>query len=324
MRTGRLLTTVVIQVSLLLFCGCQGAHYRNVISAVPRDTAEALYVTEHAGLAEAAGRNHISIYWNGPRGGDDTQQQIVLAKRAVDEGDMGLVLSPNTPFALNTVIQRALAHGVPVVVLGSAISLPPSANLSLVINDEQQSGRLAAERIQALLHGEGEIAMAGVDPMSPGTTDRANAFERWISQIAPHVHIVSKLVGTFTFGQAEMAVEEVIEAHPHLAAVYALNVPATRGAVAALRTSRREASIRIIGSDQTLDLLFLLREGAIDSLVIQDMRGMGAQAVENIVAAREHRKVAAVTRYEPVLLRRANIDSEPIQQMLKMDWRPRE
>jgi hypothetical protein len=71
-------------------------------------------------------------------------------------------------------------------------------------------------------------------------------------------------------------------------------------------------------------LLFLLRQGGIDSLVIQDMRGMGVQAVENIIAARQGRSVSAVTYREPLLLDRGNIDNEAIQQRLKMDWRPRE
>jgi len=116
----------------------------------------------------------------------------------------------------------------------------------------------------------------------------------------------------------------MIEDYPRITAIYAVSVTATRGAAAAIRSSQREGKIRIVGSDQTLDLLFLLRRGAIDSLVIEDMRGMGMQAVQNIVATRQGRSVQATTYYEPVLLDRKNIDKEANQQMLKMDWRPRE
>jgi hypothetical protein len=67
-----------------------------------------------------------------------------------------------------------------------------------------------------------------------------------------------------------------------------------------------------------------LRQGTIDSLIIQDMRGMGHQAVENIVAARSGHAVTSVTYREPMLLTRENIDTEAMQQMLLMDWRPRQ
>jgi ABC-type sugar transport system substrate-binding protein len=128
-----------------------------------------------------------------------------------------------------------------------------------------------------------EIAVAGADPMSQGSTDLASVFETSLSHLAPRIHIVSSPIGPFTFGQAEMALEKAIAEHPHLDVIYALSVAATDGAVAAVRTSHKEKQVRIIGSDQTLDLLFMLRQGTIDSLIIN-----------------------------------------PIQQMLKMDWRPRE
>jgi ribose transport system substrate-binding protein len=317
--------SITIALSATLLCSGCGRSASHVISAIPHSATEAFCVAEHAGLAEAAARNHVSIYWNGPRGGDDSEQQILLVERAISQGDMGIVLTPNAPFALDTVIQRALRHGLPVVILSSPISLPATPNLSFVLNDVQRSGQLAAERIRRIAgNDEGEIAVAGADPMSPGSTDLANAFEASLAHTAPHIHIVSRLIGPFTFGQAEMAIEKTIAEHPHLVAIYALSVAATDGAVAAVRTSHQEGRIRIIGSDQTLDLLFMLRQGTIDSLVIQDMRGMGQQAVENIVAARNRRAVARVTYHQPVLLNSDNIDSEPIQQMLKMDWRPRE
>jgi ribose transport system substrate-binding protein len=315
--------TIIAQMALLC-CGCSGGSTHRVISAIPRNTAEAYGVAEHAGLSEAAARNHVSIYWNGPRGGDDSEQQIVLVKRAIERNSMGIVLTPTAPFALDTVIQRALSHGIPVVILGPSISLPPNLNLSFALSDAERAGELAAERIRQIVGDRGEIAIAGIDPMSPGSKDLADNFEASLSRLAPGIHVTSKLVGSFTFGQAELETEKMIEDYPRITAIYAVSVVATRGAVAAVRSSRNEGKIRIVGNDQTLDLLFLLRRGAIDSLVIEDMRGLGMQAVQNIVAARQGRPVQTITYYEPVLLDRENIDNETIQQMLKMDWRPRE
>jgi ABC-type sugar transport system substrate-binding protein len=323
MRNRDLHVTIIAHMALLC-CGCHSVRRHRVISAIPRNTAEAYGVAEHAGLSEAAALNHVSIYWNGPRGGDDSEQQIVLVERAIEQNSMGIVLTPNAPFALDTVIQRALSHGIPVVVLGPSISLPPNRNLSFALNDAERAGELAAERIHRIVGDQGEIAIAGIDPMSPGSKDLADNFEASLSRLAPGIHTTSKLVGSFTFGQAELETEKMIEDYPRITAIYAVSVAATRGAVAAVRTSRKEGRISIVGSDQTLDLLFLLRRGAIDSLVIEDMRGLGMQAVQNIVATRQGHPVKTTTYYEPALIDRKNIDNEAIQRMLKMDWRSRE
>jgi ribose transport system substrate-binding protein len=321
MRFERLF--IVLAAALVSCCsGCRSSPARAVITGIPRDATEAYVVSEHAGLAQAAARHNISIYWNGPSGSNDTEQQIVLAERAIREGDLGIAITPTAPFALDTVIQHALARGMPVVVLGAPIALPADPKLSFVLNDMQRSGELAAERILQVAGGRAEIAIVGIDPMSPGNESCATAFETALHRIAPNVRIVSHLTGPFTPGQAETATGQAIEKHPHLAAIYALSIVATRGTVAAVRDSQREGKIAIIGTDQALDLFFLVRQKVVDSLVIQDMRGMGAQAVENIVALRDGRTVNPVVYREPVLLDLSNIDTEAMQQRLKMDWRP--
>ncbi len=310
----------------------------SVISAIPRNDTEADFVSEHAGLARAAARHKLSIYWSGPSGSNDNEQQITLAERAIRERNFGIVVTPTALFAMDTAIARALARGIPVVVLGAPIPLPPDRNLSFVLNDTQRNGALAAERVHQLVGNQGEIALGGIDPNSPGSESCALAFESALHRLAPAIRIVSHLTGSYTPGQAETAIEQILDEHPHLGAIYALNLAVTHGAVAAVRDSGRESghdsgresgraserqgTVAIIGNDEALDLLFLVRQRVIDSLVIEDMRGMGEQAVENIVALRAGRSVAPVSYREPMLLNRDNIDTEAIQERLKMDWRP--
>jgi ribose transport system substrate-binding protein len=323
MRTSRTFLAILQVSVLLVLSACQSRKFHNTIAIIPRNTAEAFSVTEHAGAAEAARKFHLTIFWNGPSGEDDVQQQIALSERAIDGGSLGVVLSPGSPFALDTVIQRALAHAIPVVIVGSSIPLAPSRNLSFVLDNVQQTGALAAMRLKEVLQGKGEISLLGVDPMYAGSVERAIAIEASLHQIAPSIRIVGKPAGTFSFGQTEQDAEGMIRSHPRLSAIVALNVTATRAAVAAVRATRSVDQIRIIGCDQGLDLLFLLRHGVIDSIIVQNMRAMGAMAVTNIVVLRHGKAVTPVIRIQPVLITRSNIDNENIQNMLTMDWRPR-
>jgi ribose transport system substrate-binding protein len=315
------LTPLLAGVLLLLGVGCHTSHSRRTISVIPRQASESMWVTEHAGVNEAARRNAVGIYWNGPTDEDDVEQQIFLAERAIHSGNMGLILSPSNPFALNTVIQRSLDDGMAVVVVGTPVSLKPEKRLSFVLNDVQETGKLAAARMREVLQGRGEILILGYDPFSAGSTDRSSVFEAMLNRDAPDIRIVEKLKGPFSFGQAELAAEKAIRAHPHLSAIFSLSTTATRGAIAAVRTTHTAGRTLIIGCDHNLDLIYLLRQGAIDSLVAQDMRAMGSMAVNSIMAESRGESVAPFTFVKPVLLTRQNIDDESIQQILRMDWR---
>ena len=319
MCVGRLLAAA----SLCLFVsGCHQGRSHDAITVIPRDTAEAVWVTEHGGVAEAAGK-HGRVYWNGPSDEEDVEQQIALAERAINQGALGLVLSPNSPFALNTVIQRALSQKIPVVIVGAAIPMPAGKGLSFIVNDVQKTGQLAAQRMSDLLGGKGEVLVLGVNPMSPGNEERAQAFEQSLRVIAPEIHIAQRVVGSQSFGQAELATERAVRAHQNIGGIFAVSITATRGAIAALRTTHTTDRIRIIGCDQTLDLLFGLREGLLDSLLVQDMHTMGSKAVEQVIAERRGEAVPATIYIEPTLVTRDNIDSDTVQRLLRMDWRKR-
>lgn len=279
-------------------------------------------MSEHGGAADAAFQKHLHIYWNGPSRDDDVEQQIALSERAVAGHYYGLILSPNNSFALDNLIQRAVSGGIPVVITGSEIPMAPKPGLSYVLNDADTMGQLAAVRTNEILRGKGNIAILGTDALSPGSMERSDAYENAVHRIAPQINIAAKMAGSFSFGQAELASEQMIRANPRLSVIFALGINETRGAVEAVHSMQKESRIRIIGCDQTLDLLFLLRRGEIDSLVVENTRAMGYRAVEEIAAEKHGEKVPPRVLIKPLLVTRENIDEPAIQQVLSLRWRP--
>jgi ribose transport system substrate-binding protein len=318
-RSGQLILAIT-GLLLLSALGCDG-RYSSTICAIPRDPSESLYVTQHAGMAQAAARLGMKVYWNGPRGGDDTQQQIELMEHAIEQRDAGVVITPMAAFALDTVIQRALSERIPVVILGAAIPFPPDPNLSFVVNDIDRSARIAADRMCSGMRKPGEIAVIGVDPVTPGNSALANAFEHSISECQSVTRVVRKIGGTFTLGRSREMVIRLLSEHPDLEGIYSLGSPATLDAVAALEATHRTDSVRIVGTDPNLDLIPFLRHGSVDSLVFPNMRAMGEKSVENIVGLRKHLPIGSVTLFSPVLVTLENVDSASVRGLLNLEWR---
>ncbi len=309
---------------LLFLAGCRPSPSLSTIAVIPRDTAEEIWVSEHGGAVDAAYPRHLHIDWNGPGRDDDVERQIALVERAVIRHYYGIILSPNNSFALRDVIQRAVSSGIPVVITSSGIPIGPEHGLSFVLNDASKMGEIAALRANTILNGDGTVAILGLDALSPGTVERSDAFEQSLRRIAPHIQIVAKARAQFSFGQAELAAEQMLHAYPKVSAIFALGINDTLGALAAVRSVQPSHSVRIIGCDQTLDLLLLLRRGDVDSLVIEDTRSMGSRAVEEIAAERSGQAVPARTLIEPVLVDRQNVNDAAIQQILSDRWRPQQ
>lgn len=278
-------------------------------------------MTQHAGMADAAARLGMKVYWNGPRGGDDTQQQIELVERAIEKKDAGIVVTPTAAFALDTVIQRALSDGIPLVILGSEIPFPSNPGLTFVVNDVDESAAMAAGRVCSIIGRAEEIAVIGIEPGTPGVSKLVSGFERNLRQCSRPVRIVSKVRGTVTLGQSEMTVTRILTENPKLKVIFSLSSIGTRGAVLAAASLHRSSSVQIISTDPTHGLVQLLRQGMIDSLVFPNMREMGEKAVENIVRERQQLPVQPVTLFPPVLVTRENVDTKPVQTLLRMDWR---
>lgn len=308
-------------VAALLCTGCR-SRTSNQITAIPRDMAEAPWVSEHAGVAEAARQAHVRVHWNGPSGEDDVEQQITLAEKAIKNHDIGLILSPNSLFAMNTVIQQALRKNMPVVIVGSSIPLVPQQGLSFVLEDVEEAGNLVANRILKIAGSNAEVLVLGLNATWPGSVDREQAMERVLGKLAPGSKIVDRLEGEASFGQAELLAEQGLRNHPKTSVIVALNITSALGAVAALRTAGLAEKVHVIVFDQTFELLYGLRQGLIDSIVVQDMRTMGRYAIMNVLDARAGNVVPSMVRVKPMLVTRQNIDEEHVQDVLRMNWRP--
>jgi ABC-type sugar transport system substrate-binding protein len=260
-------------------------------------------------------------FWHGPSGDQTVQEQIQLIGDAVHSHAYGIVVRPGAFVAENRVLNQALAKGIPVVVLSEKIALSASSHLYYVLEDPHVTGRLIAERLKATI-GKGEILVLGLEPDVPGSLDRSDAMESWLHAIAPDIHVMNKLLHAPHGSNHDQSVRQVIAAHPELRAIVALSAGEGLSAAAATSAAGARGRVRVIVCDQSIDLLLLLRSGMVDSIVVQQIRRMGAKAIDDIAADRSGRHPAQEVTFDPVMVTVENINSEPIQQMLLMHRSP--
>lgn len=308
---------------LLIVCGIAvwRATRPTVIAVVPETTAQELWESEHAGAARAAHMFGWHIYWNAPSREDDFPRQTQIVRTAIARGVRGLVLSPDHDVVLINPVQEALEAGIPTVIVGSPLGISPGGKLIFVVNDDEATGRLAAERAASFLKPGDTVAILGLNPNILSSITRANAFEITLAKLVPGIRMEERRDTSVSEGAAEEVAESVVDSEPAPRVLFTLNVNETRSAYQALADTHNEGRIVLIACDQDLDLLHHLRSGGIDSLVAQNTFLMGYSAVVNIHKMLLGEPVAQRTIVPPILITRENVDSPEVQQALEMDWR---
>jgi ribose transport system substrate-binding protein len=305
---------------ILIATGCRSSRLP-VIAVIPETTAQEIWESEHAGVAQAARAYHWNIYWNGPSREDDLPRQIAIVNRSVERHVQGILLSPDHAVALISPVRAALARNIPVIIVGSPLDIDPSGQLPFVLNDDAATGRIAAQQARPLLHAGDVVAVLGVDSDILASLQRANAFESSLSASMPGVSIIEERSTSFSFSEAEASAEELILSHSTLRLIVALNVNQTRAALNAILSTGSAGRMHLIGCDQDLDLMHFLREGKIDAMIVENTRKMGFDALQILYRKLHRLDVPVTTVVEPILVTRRNIDTPGVQKILEMNWR---
>ena len=308
----------VCLIGLVLAIGCRRDH-KPMVAVIPRTTALILWEAEHAGAETAAHREGLTVYWNAPTREDDVERQISLIQRVVAAGARGLVLAPDQALALMVPVRNVVARGIPTVVISSPLPIPPGGKLTYILNDEEATGRLAADRIGQILSGKGTVAVLGVDPDVSGIVERTHAFEASLGSLYPGIRIVEERAAGFNIAEAQDIAEDVLARNPHLDVFLALNSATTRGAYLALQHRGLLKKVKLVACEQ--ELVPPLVTGEIDSIVVENTYEMGRLAVERVAMQMRGESGPPLVKLSPTLVTRENLNAPQVARMLSMDWR---
>jgi ribose transport system substrate-binding protein len=150
---------------------------------------------------------------------------------------------------------------------------------------------------------------------------RARAFEAALNNNFPQISIVAREEGSPNIAELQQITLHMLVNYPQLDAILALDAVATAGTLDQLRALGKTRSIKLIGCDQETTLMFFVRQGEVDSIIIQNSNEMGSLAVRWIAARRRGEAVPDKVELPPVLVNKSNIDSPGIQKLLAVDWR---
>ncbi len=205
------------------------------LMVIPKGTTHEFWKTIHAGAVRAA-QDHgdVEIVWKGPQKEDDRTEQIALVDNAAATGVDGIVLAPLDAEALVPPVERAIAKGIPVVIIDSA--LKSDAPVSYVATDNYHGGQLCGERMVELLGGKGRVILLRYAVGSASTEEREQGFVDVLTQ-HPDIKIVSSdQYGGATSDSAQRVAQNLLTRYRgQFDGIHAPNESSTSGLLRALR-----------------------------------------------------------------------------------------
>jgi ribose transport system substrate-binding protein len=225
----------------------------------------------------------VQLTWRGPAHNDDVDSQIEILRIYSRPDVDAIIIAPTDRNRLVEPVRQAAAQGVKVVAVDSA--LEGNTHINFVTTNNAAAGRLVAQHLSNLLNGQCKVAILRTIPGSGSTDDRATGFIEYLRKNAPRVTIVADEFGGGTRGKAARSAALLLEKHPQLDAIFAVNESTTDGMLRALRQAGLAGKKKFFGFDTSDFLLDGLRKQEINGLVVQDPRQMGYLSMKAAVGA---------------------------------------
>lgn len=247
-----------------------------------------LLTTEHefyrqleAGLREAAQKHGYTVLITSGDF-DLAKQQAEIDNFVVQKVD-AIIACPVDSRGIAPAIARAQAAGIPVFT--SDIRAIGAHVISHVASNSYEGGRMAAEFMAKTLHDTGSVAVIGQPEVQSGA-DRAQGFTETLAKSHPHMQLVSVLNGGGVRDRALKTADDLLQAHPNLDGIFAINDESALGALSSATShGKTGANFTIVGYDATTEAVKAIHgHTPLKADIAQQPRLIGSETIDAIAA----------------------------------------
>ncbi|MGW5723315.1 ABC transporter substrate-binding protein [Amycolatopsis sp. NPDC003865] len=204
----------------------------------------------------------------------DLNKQISDIKSMLDRGAQLLVVAPLNSDGLQPALDAAKAKKVPVVTIDRKVTSQPCTDyLTFIGSNFVEQGKRAAQEMARVTGGTGKVAILLGASGNNVTTDRTSGFKDELAK-TPGLSVVAEQTGEFDRSKGQAVMEQLIQSHPDITAVYAENDEMGVGAVNALKTAGKTPGkdVKVVSIDGTRNAVQLIADGSYNAVIESNPR----------------------------------------------------
>ena len=227
---------------------------------------------------------------------DDASKQASDVEDLIQQGVDLIVINPVDSASVVTAVESANNANIPVITVDRTAE--GGEVVTHIASDNAAGGRLAGEYLLTLVDEGAQVAMLEGVAGSSAARDRGEGF---IEAVEGKLDIVTSQTANFDRSEGLTVMENIMQAHPDIEAVFAQNDEMALGALEAISSFNK--NIAVIGFDATDDAVAKVQAGDMAATVAQQPQLIGEKAIE---AAISHLNGETVDADIPVELKLVN------------------
>jgi ribose transport system substrate-binding protein len=213
---------------------------------------------------------------------DDSAREATNIEDLIQRGVDALLINPTDADAIVPSIQKANDAGIPVFTVDR--SAASGTVVSHIASDNVAGGDMAAEFLCEALGSAGNVVeLEGIAGTS-AARDRGQGFNDYMSASCADAPIIARQTANFNRAEGLTVFENILQANPEIAGVFAHNDEMILGAIEAAKAAGRDTEIIFVGFDAVDDAVAAVEDGSLAATVAQQPSLMGGLGVTTAVA----------------------------------------
>ncbi|WP_170223414.1 sugar ABC transporter substrate-binding protein [Nonomuraea turkmeniaca] len=237
-------------------------------------------------------RDHpdVEVLFGQGKSGTDDEGETAQIESMLAKGVKAIAITPTSP-NLQNVLQKAVDAGVKVILVDNDI--PGWAGKSSVVaTDNLAGGKLAGAWLAKRVKPGSTIAVLQGRLGNPSLDDRVTGM---LATLGDGVTVVAKPATDCDQTKGLNAAQDILAAHPGIAAIYGACGPPILGALQAVKSAgKKPGELVLVGFDASPDELKAIAAGEVAASVAQFPAKMGSVGIETAVAAARGQSVPPI------------------------------
>jgi len=271
------LVALVVVMSFMLVAGFAGAAEAYDVGLAISTLDNPFFVDLADGAEEAA--EELGVNLTVVDAGDDAATQMSSVEDLVIQGMDLIAINPVDGDAIVPAIEEADMMNIPVITVDRGAETDVAVHIA---SDNVEGGRMAARYMAEMLENQGRVIELEGIPGTSAARERGEGFNEIMDEIEG-IEIIARQPADFNRAQGMSVMEDLLEAHENIDAVFAHNDEMALGAIEAIDAAGLTDEIMVVGFDAIGDALTAIEEGTLAATIAQQPHEMGRLTIEMAV-----------------------------------------